>query len=460
MRARSRPSLVLFAMLTACNTADAPDDDASDPGTDPGDGGGPRAGAPFFLPTTEPDNTSAPVVEVDGAGGVHAVYPAYSGGGAYYAYCGDDCNGPDEVSVVRFETSTTVANALLALDPQGRPHVLLSAYASIYHATCTGACTDATAWTTTEIVQHGGDREVTGDAFALDARGLPRFLMHTYVAHLGVGQKAHATYWVTCDGACTDPTSWTSSKVADQIWRSTSLRLDAEDRPRAAASAIVVAEDLSSQNVGAYLECNGDCSEPDSWVGQGLAQTYINDFEAVAIKPTISLALTASGAPRIVMMSQDDASQRNISYWSCDSGCVDGDWSYAILRDGTDLGPTVDLTLTAQDKPRFVYTDDYSIFIARCDGADCALPDTQSWTLNEVEMSSDMSPDQIFLYPNCTVSAWFLHSPSIALAANGSPRVGYQARDISGGTQNPNPDETPDCIAGTDMTWTRLAILR
>ena len=56
------------------------------------------------------------------------------------------------------------------------------------------------------------------------------------------------------------------------------------------------------------------------------------------------------------------------------------------------------------------------------------------------------------------VATWTLHSPSIALDAHGEPRVGYQARDISGGLDNPDPTK-PDCEAGTDMTWSRLALM-
>jgi hypothetical protein len=45
---------------------------------------------------------------------------------------------------------------------------------------------------------------------------------------------------------------------------------------------------------------------------------------------------------------------------------------------------------------------------------------------------------------------------SIAFTARGEPRVGYQIRDVSGGLDNPDPTK-PDCEAGTDMTWSRLA---
>src|SRR3954466_3162593 len=74
------------------------------------------ASARFFLPTDEPTNTSAPTVELDGQGNMHLVYPAYFGGGAYYATCGKDCAGPAAVKAVRLPTEGTVGNAMLALD--------------------------------------------------------------------------------------------------------------------------------------------------------------------------------------------------------------------------------------------------------------------------------------------------------------------------------------------------------
>ena len=43
---------------------------------------------------------------------------------------------------------------------------------------------------------------------------------------------------------------------------------------------------------------------------------------------------------------------------------------------------------------------------------------------------------------------------------SGAPRVGYQARDISGGFGNSDPRRLADCRAGTDMTWSRLAVMR
>jgi hypothetical protein len=80
------------------------------------------------------------------------------------------------------------------------------------------------------------------------------------------------------------------------------------------------------------------------------------------------------------------------------------------------------------------------------------------WDDALVENSGSIPADKIFLWENCTIGAWFLHDPSIALTRNGLPRVGYQARDISGGFTRPDPTK-PGCTPGTDMTFARLAVM-
>lgn len=149
---------------------------------------------------------------------------------------------------------------------------------------------------------------------------------------------------------------------------------------------------------------------------------------------------------------------RCISYFACDADCTGDHWRGSVLSDHDKLGAGIDLALDANDHPRFAHTLDYNIALAYCDEADCTA-DNAKWDLSKVEYSADMKPDQIFLYENCNVAAWFLHSPSLALTKDGRPRVGYQARDISGGFKNPDPANKPDCVAGTDMTWSRMAIM-
>ncbi len=148
----------------------------------------------FFLPTGEPENTTNPTVEVDVSGGLHIVYPSYAIGDAFYAYCPADCASSAGVSVVRFETDGTVDNIMIALDANGAPQVLMSTYLAIYYASCAGDCTQPNSWTVSVIkTLEGGDLEVSGEAFALDPQGRPRFMMHAYRAFLGVGQPDPAT---------------------------------------------------------------------------------------------------------------------------------------------------------------------------------------------------------------------------------------------------------------------------
>lgn len=460
MNRSARLSFLMFSLATvvACDEQGNGDGDADDGAHDDGGDGGPGAEHPLWLPTGEPDNTSAPTVEVDASGAMHAVYPSYAGGRAYYAYCGDGCEDSDDVAVVRFDTDSSVHNAMIALAADGTPHVLLATSTSIAYAQCQGDCTDPAAWTTSTILVHDGDREVTGEAFALDGDGHPRFLMHTYVAYLGIGQKTPETHWVACDEGCNDVASWTSAKISDQIWQSTQLKFDAQGTAHIATVAQVVGEyGESTQNYGAYLRCDDGCDDGERWLGTSVAPAFSSDFDAVSIRPAIALALTSAGNPRMVMLVQDENLKRNLSYMSCDGACTAfEDWGGVILSEGDDIGEGLDIAVDANDHPRFVYTFDYDIGLAHCDTEPCDTADSP-WELQKVEAGGDMAADDIFLWENCDVAAWFLHGPSIAIGPDGASVVGYQARDISGGWDNPDPDDLHDCVAGTDMTWSRFA---
>lgn len=448
-------SVLLLALPLLAHGCEREGNDDDDRG---GDSSEDVDGVRFFLPTPEPDNTSAPTVEVDAAGGLHAVYPAYAGGNAYYAYCPAGCANMEQMRVVPLLTEGTVGNAMIALDATGRPQVLLSTYQYVYYASCAGDCTDPAAWTTSIVLDHGSDREVTGEAFALDPQGRPRFVMHTYVAYLGIGQKAPETHFVTCDANCHDPESWTAYPISNQIWQASHLRYDAQGRIHLATVATVEEEGQASVDVAAYVSCAGDCTQDTNWIGQGLVSAFSTQLDAVTIRPAVSLAVTRAGAPRVLALGQNDAGTRNVIYFACDTKCTEaGTWTGTIVSESDEIGPGLDLALDAADHPRFVYTFNYNIGMGYCDADHCELADSP-WNGTKVELGSDMPPDEIFLWPNCNVGAWFLHGPSIAVAADGTTRVGYQARDISGGWSNPDPTK-PNCVAGTDMTWSRVALL-
>jgi hypothetical protein len=445
--------------------ASAPNhNDAGMPAADGGvtgnqDGGLPTTGqgAKFFLPTTEPDNTSAPTIELDAQGNVHSVYPAFAGGGAYYAFCAKgECASDEDAQVVMFETDGTVGNAMLALTSDGKPRVLLASYAKLYWAECDSNCGQRASWQVAEILNHGSDKAVTGEALALDPSGRPRFLIHTYRALFGIGQKPPETQLAQCDANCGSAASWSYGQIAkDEIWEGSTLRYDASGRGHVATT--IFSFETDGKDLGGYLTCEGACNTPGSWSGIGFFEPYESSTEAVNVHPSVSLALTKAGHPRYAQLHKNQNGVKTVSYFSCEADCTKDNWIYAWSFSGENVHAGLDLALDAQDHPRLVHTVNYDIAISWCNDADCSTP-TSKWTSELVESGGDIPADDIFLEWNCTIGAWFLHNPSIAIGSDGKPVIGYQSRDISGGFSQPDPTR-PGCVAGTDMTWSRLAVM-
>lgn len=418
-------------------------------------------GVHFFLPTVEPDNTSAPTVEVDSAGNTHSVFPAYAGGDAYYSFCANDgtCKDSASAKVVHFQTDGTVANAMLALTKDGKPRILLSSFSKIYWGACDQNCTERQNWTFASILDHQGKRQVTGEALALDGEGRPRFLMHTYRALWGIGQQAPEEIFARCDAGCETPESWNYSVIEQEIWEGSHLRFDAQGRPHVATTVIPFEGTSPKDPMTAYLHCDAaDCTALGSFRGIGFVAPYESMTEAISMTPAVSLALTKAGAPRIALIGKSQAGKKQLLYFACNSNCKEAaSWSGTLLTEHDVLGAGVDLALDANDHPRLVYTFNYNILLRFCDSNDCTV-ENAGWDDALVEAASNIPPDKIFLWENCTIGAWFLHDPSIALTSQGIPRVGYQARDISGGFTRPDPTK-PGCTPGTDMTFARLALM-
>lgn len=411
--------------------------------------------ASFFMPTVEPDNTVSPRIRVDANGGVHAVYAGYAGGGAYYAYCESGCDDYDNFDVIYFPTDGTVANAMLALTQDGKPRVLLSQYLDATFASCDSNCTDIESWETGVVLEHDSKQEITGEALALDEDGRPHFLAHTYRAYLGIAQEEPFTYHLSCNTEpCTDAGNWTNSQIATQIWEENNLLFDKDGKAHLGFVALDMEDKIVKERYSAYATCAGDCTREENWVGAGVAKAYTDNLEAINLTSGISLALTEDGHPRLLTLAKGDDGSKQLIYFECDERCEQGEFTGSILSTHEDINVGVDLTLDAEDHPRFVYTLDYNIFLASCDDEPCIAAESE-WKLHTVEAGSEMPPDEIILYPNCSVAAWFLHSPVVDLDSNGNPIVGYQARDISGGVHNADPTK-PDCVAGTDMTLTRM----
>jgi hypothetical protein len=421
---------------------------------------------PFFLPTgTELYNTYKPTVETDAQGGIHMVYPVYIPSDAFYAYCPADCTSPEQVSVVTFPTAEdgTVHNVMLALDANNVPQVLIATGTTVYYATCVGDCRQQSAWTLTKILDHDGQREVSGEAFALDPQGRPRFIMHAYRAYLGIGAPEPGTFYVVCDSDCHHPASWHSNQISPQIWQENTLRFSADG----VAHLALVATVAELGDIAGYAECATNCTaenDEDNWPVVGMYYAF-SDRYVEEVEPAVTMDLTASGAPRIVTLAKDETGARFIVYSACDATCTQGDgstWQHNSLLDGNVIGDGLDLALDAQNNPRFAYVADSNIFLVYCDN-DCLTDDSDvNWHIDKVEMGSDMPADMVIPYADCTVAAWFLRQPSLAMGNDGLPRIAWRAEDISGGGEPDyqKQDWEPDCRAGADMTLNRFVTMR
>lgn len=412
----------------------------------------PAAATPFFLPTKEPTNTTAPHLLRDARGGTHALYSRYTGGGAFYAYCATDACGPDDFHPVLLPTENVVTNSALALTPDGKPRALLSTLLHVYYAECNERCSDESQWTTTLLVDHQGAQDVTGQALAMDPQGRPRFVMHTYLAYLGVGQKAPRTWFAQCDAGCNEASHWRFDEISQFILYGSELQYDETGRAHLLTGIENVDGKTAGFKQGAYFQCESGCESSDGWNGLGLVPLFENDIQEIPV--TMSLALTQHNQPRVVLLARDDTFQRHLMYLECDDNCIEDNWRVTTLNDSMKLGPGLDLSLDSQERPRFTLTLEDNIGLYTCNEAQCAA-NGANWTLNKVEFATDVPPDSIILWWNCTVDAWILHSPSLALSPDGRAQVAYVATDLSGGVAVVDPMK-PRCEAGKDMTLTRM----
>lgn len=439
-RAPARLALTLLALLAAASAA---------------------ADAPFFLPTgPEVHNTGDPRVRTDSQGGVHMVYPLVASAGAVYGYCPAGCASADDVWTVVFPTDDfgAVHNAMLALDANDRPYLLFATYDSVIYAECSGDCRQGGSWSGARIFHHDGDWELTGDAFTLDPQGRPRFLMHAYQAYLGLFAPEPGTRLFACDANCQDGDAWRVSTISEQSWLEPTFRYDA--RGVAHVATVIPVDDVE---LVAYLRCEADCGneQVDNWPGLGLAYAF-SDVYVAEVHPAVTMDLTPQGGVRLAFLGAEGET-RYLAYYECDADCTAEDargWTGMGLlsSEDSDLGDGIALALDRQGRPRLAYTVSGSILLAYCDGDCVGRSGAGDWALAKGELGDEIPADDIFLYHNCTVGFWFLRQPALAIGADGLPVIAYRAEDISGGWTSPDPTK-PACVAGVDMSMTRLAVL-
>jgi hypothetical protein len=337
---------------------------------------------------------------------------------------------------------------------------VLSTYLRIYYAQCDLNCTERASWSLIELSNHNGELDATGEALALDAAGHPRLLLHGHRnPYEFFKPKRPETQLAQCDSDCFAAANWRFDVISDsEIWEGSHLRFDQRGRAHVATTVFSYGE-MAGGPLTAYLTCEGACNMLGRWSGTGFGTPVEALTDAVAVHPSVSLALTKAGQPRVAMLIKDNQGKRSIGYAECDDGCASGDSWRGINLWAVDspIGDGIDLALDSKGMPVFAHTINYNIVLTYCQKQPCTAQGA-TWESSNVERGTELPADAIFLEWNCTIGAWFLHTPSLALTADDKPRVGYQSRDISGGFGRPDPTK-PRCSAGTDMTFSRVALL-
>lgn len=415
----------------------------------------------MFLPVQEVDNLGKSRLLSDEAGGIHIVAPSIVGNGWVYSWCEAGCSGPEQLNEVRFETEANGPLLALDLDPQGRPHVLVGDYTQLRYAHCTADCRTRDGWSYGLLASFDQpDWTISGDTLALGPDGRAHFLLHgsTSIFRDGI----HTTWYYSCAADCHLGGNWSGALIEpEQNYTNASLHVG----PGGVLLAGMIAElnyDLGMENsLAAYLECRSDCHLGENWVGIGLYDAF-DDSWSRDIPAAVSLQLTQQGNPRVVFLGADEANDPLLIYMECDAEqcTTDGSWSGAILLD--DSGPSIGAGVHLQtDSSGGLYigsTVGTGIVSWYCPpGADCT--ETGVWELNIVESSDDIEADDIFLYTNCVIGAWFLRDPQLAPLADGRLATVYTAQDYSFGGVVSEPGK-PACPVGLDMSLGRLTIQR
>lgn len=413
----------------------------------------------MFLPVHEVDNLGQSRLLTDQTGGIHIVSPSITSSSWVYSWCAPGCSEPGQMSEVRFETDGGGPLLAMALDPQGRPHVLVGDFLQLRYAHCTGDCRTRDGWNyglLASFDEHEWD--FSGDTLAIGPDGRAHFLLHGTTVLLTGGP--HTTWYYSCARDCHLAGNWAGALIEpEQNFTNASLQVRS-DGALVAGMIAAVNYDLGMENsLAAYLECVSDCHLPDSWIGVGLYDAF-EDYWIREIPAAVSMQLNAQGQPRVVFLGDDGNGDPLLIYMQCDTAVctADDSWTGAVLLDssGPDIGAGVHLQMDSAGGLYVAATVGSGIVYWYCPpGTDCAQGDT--WQFTIVETSDDIEPDDIFLYTNCVIGAWFLREPQLGLLPDGRIATVYTARDYSFGGASSDPNR-PACPVGLDMSLGRLSI--
>jgi hypothetical protein len=418
----------------------------------------PSGPSSFFLPWmagVDSQATDGPSLAVDGSGGVHIAYAAYTSDAsgnrpAYYVYCPANCASPASFSApVVFNGRVDHVN--LALDGQGHPRIMwegvdpaglqLSAY--VYLA-CDANCASAANWQTTRVLGLDTTLPHNSRFFAAGPQGVLGLVY--YRDMIGA---ASGTYFARCAGNCTSAASWQHTQMSTAELQFPVLTFSRTGLPRIAGSFLDLSTDPALRYL-VYVECDLNC--------QTFAQggSFPIDTCSLCNEPRgyFDLALDSNDHPRMALYTGSLEAGRGLDpktlyYLFCTAGCGDlalAAWDGYSLGLAAGVGTYVRLALDTQNRPRLAYEDvsyglQYEWCVSGCEGSGKVWQATLADSSATLDQTEPVPP-----IPPCQVAGWFTGKrPSLALDPSGNPRIAYDAEHWQGLEPINYPPGSPGC---------------
>jgi hypothetical protein len=419
----------------------------------------PAGEASFFLPFTvngETNATDGPSVSIDAQGGVHIAYAAQTSDSsgkrpAYYAYCATDCYNPANFSSPVL-LGDRVDHVNMSLDPAGRPRLLwigpdpnqqnLMAY---HYAQCNTGCTNHANWTETRLVGTDATEPHNSRNFAISEQGTAGFV---YFNDLNKG-----IYYRYCSNNCATIGNWNEVKIFDSSStfpsvKFSSLAYTKTGEPRIAAVYLDTIVDPALEYV-LYIECGATCQTLEIGAAFNIRTCYLCDWP----KGYFRLALDVNDRPRLALytgpVETGNLDPERLYYLWCNTSCGDpnnSDWGGYSMGLDQGVGTYVDLVIDQAGRPRLAFEDvSYGLNYAWCT-ANCETTNP-SWNILLADASADLDKTEpVPPIPPCQVAGWFTGKrPSIALDAQGNPRIAHDAEHWQGLNPIDHPPGKPGC---------------
>jgi hypothetical protein len=441
----------------------------------------PATHTPTATPTTQPGSESGALyittaaetasgsAQIDANGGMHSAFIHYTSAPdpspAVYAVCtapGTGCDNPANWTMVTLADNTREVQ--LQLNPQGKPRMLIVTDGTVYpggkdyvYAECNSTCTSASGWTLTLVASSDGTAifDTTDDlapqrSFTLDPQGNPAFVYfdRNYFIepdHIGV-------YYTTCSGNCSNSANWQQTNIGRtlefdyEVFEYAAIDFTTDGRPRILSYVYALNDDGSDADNGLYYyACESNCNLFESW-----GRTFLFDPGSGTYPlPTWDMEVDNNGAPHAVFFTGGGATSDidyQLVYITCPTNCLgENSWSGTVLGLALDDGQGPDIELTADNQPRVAFMlDNDDLGYAWCD-SNCATADT-NWQGVIVDTPAQQEADNPqALPPNCDQDLWQGKTPTLALDADGNPRIAHDVTvDARCEYEDPDNPGTPE----------------